>query len=303
MFAVLFAMLAAASAETQPACNVDSPIVVENARPGSPSTEWDVNGAGSPEVQGFATRASLLPGATVRFKIKTQYAEPLRVDIYRLGYYNGDGARKVGQATIVNAQAAARQPACVSTEPKAELVDCGNWAVVALYALPADAVTGLYFARAVLPSADPDKKAWRADASRIKTDRLHAVEGADPRAAPAAGPHKYGAAGRNRLRNALREPRASHIWFTVRASGDGPRGLLFQSSDQTWHAYAEIIVHSVGDSVGPVARRSKLGDTISEIPSRRGSAESLGEVDSFALARQVQRLGRVHDLRHLRVPV
>ena len=44
-------------------------IVAENCMPGAPPTEWDVNGAGH-EVEGFATRASLLPGYTVEFKIR-----------------------------------------------------------------------------------------------------------------------------------------------------------------------------------------------------------------------------------------
>ena len=78
-----------------------NPIVAENLLPGSPSTEWDVNGAGNPDVEGFSTRASLLPGATVAFKVKTSRAdEDLRIDIYRMGWYSGNGARLVGRATI-----------------------------------------------------------------------------------------------------------------------------------------------------------------------------------------------------------
>ena len=76
-------------------------IVLENSLQGSPRTEWDVNGAGNPDIAGFTTRSSLLPGATVRFKIWTRHAdEPLRVDVYRLGWYGGDGARLVGRACV-----------------------------------------------------------------------------------------------------------------------------------------------------------------------------------------------------------
>ena len=45
-----------------------------------------MNGAGH-EVEGFATRASLLPGYTVEFKLRSLRAEALRVDVYRHGYY------------------------------------------------------------------------------------------------------------------------------------------------------------------------------------------------------------------------
>ena len=67
-------------------------VVAENCMPGASPTEWDVNGAGH-EVEGFATRASLLPGYTVEFKIRSLRAEALRVDVYRHGYYQGLGAR------------------------------------------------------------------------------------------------------------------------------------------------------------------------------------------------------------------
>ena len=70
-----------------------------------------------------------------------------RLDIYRLGYYGGDGARKV--ATVQpSAPLPQTQPACV-TEPTTGLVDCGNWAVSASWAVPADAVSGIYIAKLV----------------------------------------------------------------------------------------------------------------------------------------------------------
>ena len=46
-------------------------IVTENAQPGNPSSEWDIDGAGDLSIQGFATDISVNKGETVRFKIKT----------------------------------------------------------------------------------------------------------------------------------------------------------------------------------------------------------------------------------------
>jgi hypothetical protein len=48
-----------------------SPVVLENAQGGSPSSEWDVSGAGDASIQGFATDISVNKGDTVSFKVKT----------------------------------------------------------------------------------------------------------------------------------------------------------------------------------------------------------------------------------------
>ena len=112
---------------SEPLCaRPPNPIVAENCRAGSPSTEWDVNGMGSDDVQGFATRASVAPGQRIEFKITlTEAASALRVDVYRLGYYTGAGARKVGEASLVpEAITLARdQPPCTDDDL---VVDCGN---------------------------------------------------------------------------------------------------------------------------------------------------------------------------------
>ena len=213
-------------------------IIAENKLPGAPPSEWDVNGAGSYDIQGFSTRASLEPGEIVSFKIKLASPEPFRVDIYRLGYYGGAGARKIGTAQLVASaeQTAAGQPECDAAEPAAQLVDCGNWATVATFELPANATSGLYFGRPTLLTPNSN---WRTDDSRHKIDPLHSIAGRDPSLPPDGTlAHAYGASGRNRLRNALTLPRASHAWFVVRDKQDAPnRDLLFQTADLTWHAY------------------------------------------------------------------
>ena len=73
---------------------VVSPVACENTKPGNPESEWDVTGSGSSSIQGFATEISVNVGETVRFKIDTP-ASSYRLDIYRMGYYAGLGARKI----------------------------------------------------------------------------------------------------------------------------------------------------------------------------------------------------------------
>ena len=121
-------------------------IASENSLIGNLPSEWDVSGIGDPSIQGFATDFSVNRGTTVEFKINTT-ASAYHIDIYRIGYYGGRGARKV--VTINPSTSLPQtQPAFVS-DPVTGLVDCGNWAVSASWAVPADATSGVYIARPV----------------------------------------------------------------------------------------------------------------------------------------------------------
>ena len=117
-----------------------NPIVCENQKPGNPDTDWDVAGAGDPSIQGFATDISVNKGQTVRFKISTG-ASAYRLDIYRMGFYGGNGARRV--ATIrPSIPLPQSQPPCLS-DGATGLVDCGNWAESVSWPVPADATSGI----------------------------------------------------------------------------------------------------------------------------------------------------------------
>ena len=123
-----------------------NPIVVENAKPGNPPSQWDISGSGDPSIQGFATDISVNRGQTIRFKIKTN-ATNYRLDIYRLGYYNGLGARLV--ATVTPSVALPQTQPNPITNSSTGLIDCGNWAESASWAVPADATSGVYIAKLV----------------------------------------------------------------------------------------------------------------------------------------------------------
>ncbi|QMU31024.1 DUF4082 domain-containing protein [Adhaeribacter radiodurans] len=119
-------------------------IVTENAKSGNPSSEWQISGAGDMSIQGFATDISYNKGTTARFKIKTN-ARAYTVKIYRLGYYQGNGARLQGTATVT-ATLPQTQPSC-STNSSTGLLDCGNWATSAQWVIPSNAVSGVYIAK------------------------------------------------------------------------------------------------------------------------------------------------------------
>ncbi len=136
-FAVLILCCSAQSA--QAACA--NPVACENQLPGN--TGWQISGSGDSSIQGFATDISVNAGQTVYFKIKTN-ASNYHLDIYRMGYYGGAGARKI---TTVNPSVVLpqTQPACLS-DSNTNLVDCGNWAISASWTVPSASVSGLYFA-------------------------------------------------------------------------------------------------------------------------------------------------------------
>jgi hypothetical protein len=138
---LLLALLVAA-----PPVAAQNPIVDENQIEGSPPSVWDVAGAGDPSIQGFATDLSVDRGETVHFKVATD-ASDYRLDIYRLGYYGGDGAREVAsvEPSVALPQS---QPACL-TDAATGLIDCGNWAESAAWTVPANATSGIYLAKLV----------------------------------------------------------------------------------------------------------------------------------------------------------
>lgn len=126
----------------------DPPVQVvacENSKPGQPESVWNnFSDGGDPSIQGFTTDISVNVGQTVFFKVKTP-ATGYTIEIYRLGYYGGNGARRWATVTP-SASLPQNQPSCV-TDPATEILDCGNWAVSASWAVPSNAVSGVYVAR------------------------------------------------------------------------------------------------------------------------------------------------------------
>ena len=130
-----------------------NPVACENALPGDQPSDWEVDGAGDPSIQGYATSMSVNVGQTESFKITTP-STAYHIDILRLGYYGGDSARKI--ATIQpSVRLPQTQPACL-TDDTTGLIDCGNWGVSASWAVPSSAVSGIYIAHLVRDDAsDP----------------------------------------------------------------------------------------------------------------------------------------------------
>jgi Domain of unknown function (DUF4082)/Cadherin-like domain/Bacterial Ig domain len=126
-----------------------NPIVLENQKPGTPQSVWQIDpGQDSTTIQGFTTAISTNIGGTVQFKINNHTSNPnYHIDIYRLGYYGGDGARLI---TTLQHQASSsvNQPAPL-TNPATGEVDAGDWSVTDSWSVPTSAVSGVYIANVI----------------------------------------------------------------------------------------------------------------------------------------------------------
>ena len=143
VFIALIMMLGLSTGTALADCvNPKNAIEAENCLAGTPQATWDVAGVGDTTTQGFATNISVNVGQTVSFKIKSS-ASAYTIDIYRMGFYAGNGARKI---TTINPSASLpqSQPACLN-DAATGMVDCGNWGVSASWAVPSTAVSGIYF--------------------------------------------------------------------------------------------------------------------------------------------------------------
>ncbi len=132
-----------ASAQSSNPCAVPvtNPIACENTKAGTPESVWGIDGNdGDEALQGFATSMSINKGEAVSFKIDA--TTPYRLDIYRVGYYAGNGARLI-QSSLTHTTT--NQGAC-TTHSSTGLIDCGNWSTSATWTAPSTSVSGLHFA-------------------------------------------------------------------------------------------------------------------------------------------------------------
>ncbi|HYW99778.1 MAG TPA: DUF4082 domain-containing protein [Candidatus Elarobacter sp.] len=146
---LLIFMNACRAASAFASCDAPAnPIEAENCLPGNPASQWYVAGAGSTNIQGFATDISVNAGQTVFFKINTN-AAAYSINVYRMGYYQGNGARFVTSVSP-SVSLPQSQPPCL-TDSSTGLTDCGNWAISASWTVPSTATSGVYFAQLVRP--------------------------------------------------------------------------------------------------------------------------------------------------------
>jgi hypothetical protein len=117
-------------------------IQAENALPGTPN--WVVTGRPIPHaIEGYADRVSAASGETVKLFVNTG-APSFHVEAYRMGWYQGLGARLVWQSGEVPGR---RQP-LPSFTPGINLIECA-WAPSLAFGVDANWPSGNYLLKLV----------------------------------------------------------------------------------------------------------------------------------------------------------
>jgi sugar lactone lactonase YvrE len=116
----------------------ESPIVIENRLPGSAGFQLLNPGNGACEV--YCSTTSAAAGEVVDVYVSVDHTQRVRLDLYRIGYYQGLGARLVASLRPVTA---GRQAPYYSVDPSSGLVEC-DWATTFSFEIDAKWVTGYY---------------------------------------------------------------------------------------------------------------------------------------------------------------
>ncbi|MBM3842476.1 MAG: hypothetical protein FJ397_04295, partial [Verrucomicrobia bacterium] len=136
-------------------------IAAENAREGS--RDWqltrvrvDQDGFRSPAVEGYCSRQSVQAGDRIEVMISTNPPRPVRLELFRTGYYAGRGARKVAELGPLETRT---QP--TPTPGEKNLHEC-RWEPSAALTIPADWVSGVYLGRLTTIPAAEDEPYWQS---------------------------------------------------------------------------------------------------------------------------------------------
>src|SRR5437762_6405485 len=127
-----------------PAAAQSNPIVIENQQPGTSQWQipWGRAGTDSGgQIKGYASATSVDKGQNITFFVSTNPAQTYTIDVFRIGWYQGLGARLMAHVGPLDG---VQQPTC-PMDATTGMIECA-W-------LPNDPLTidtswtsGIYFA-------------------------------------------------------------------------------------------------------------------------------------------------------------
>lgn len=129
-------------------------VAAENAIAGTARATWDLaspNLGGVSTLQGFCDGFSINRTGTASFKIAQSDTAGWTAEVFRLGWYAGDGARSYGTLAPSGPQVTASQaqPSPADADPDTTLLsaDCSGWSATLTWSPPAWAPSGMYVLR------------------------------------------------------------------------------------------------------------------------------------------------------------
>jgi hypothetical protein len=125
-----------------------NPIVVENSLPGTPGWLGPAETGGAADV--YAGKTDVFPGQRIDLHVSAAPAARYRVDMYRLGWYGGVGARLVACSPACD-KSELGVPETVPPPDSMGTVDAG-WPTTDTFTVGNDWVTGYYLVRVLLLS-------------------------------------------------------------------------------------------------------------------------------------------------------
>lgn len=95
----------------------------------------------SPSIEGYCSHASIRAGETISFHVSTNPVSRFTLDIYRMGYYDGNGARLIKQVGEFEGKSQPEPPL-----GDKRLRDC-QWEACAEFRIPEEWLSGVYLGK------------------------------------------------------------------------------------------------------------------------------------------------------------
>jgi len=126
---------------------IADPVRTENARRGT--SRWMVVDAPAGAIEGYTSQVSVAPGDRVELHVSTDRSARYRVEIYRLGWYGGEGGRLILCRPGCGLDEAGSAQSIPPFDPATGYVDA-HWPVTDSIRVGDDWVSGYYVANLVL---------------------------------------------------------------------------------------------------------------------------------------------------------
>lgn len=146
-----------------------NPVRAENRQGGA---DWqltrvraDSSGFRSPWVEGYCSKQSVEAGEPIEIFVSAKPARPVQIEIFRMGYYGGQGARLMATLGPFDVQ-----PQATPSPGEKNVHEC-QWKRTTQLTIPKDWLSGVYLGR-LTTIVDPDKEPyWQSYIVFIVRDR------------------------------------------------------------------------------------------------------------------------------------